>query len=183
MEKYYIYHIPHFVWKDGSVGKIGVSEKPKRRTKKQGYTEYEILEEHTCIYKVSDREIELQKEYGYKVDRMPYWKTRLNPTKEGMKKGGDSAKKSGQLKNASIKGGEVQGPKNVESGHMDNIRILGNIKRSKAILVYLIDGTFIGDYPSGRECHRKLNLHPSSITAVLKGQQTHTRGYIIKYKE
>jgi predicted RNA-binding Zn-ribbon protein involved in translation (DUF1610 family) len=119
---YYIYHLPNFVWKDGSIGKIGVSEKPKRRTKRQGYTDYEILEEHTCIYKVSDREIELQKEYGYKVDKIPYWKMRLNPTKEGMKKAGDSAKLSGQLKNASIKGGEVQGPKNVESGHLESIR-------------------------------------------------------------
>jgi hypothetical protein len=32
------------------------------------YPQYEVLEEHTCIYEVSRREIELQEEYGYGVD-------------------------------------------------------------------------------------------------------------------
>jgi hypothetical protein len=179
---YYIYHLPHFVWKDGSIGKIGVSEKPKRRTKKQGYTEYEILEEHTNIILVSYREKTLQKEYGYKVDNNFYYQTRLNQSLKGSIKGGVSARESGQLKNACIKGGEVQGPKNVESGHMDKIRLLGNIKTSKPILVYRIDGNFVGEYPSGRECSRQLNLNPSCITDVLKGNQYQTKGYVIKYK-
>lgn len=110
---YYIYHLPHFIHKDGSIGKIGVSEKPKIRTKNQGYADYEILEEYTCIYKVSDREIELQKQYGYPVDKQLYWKTRKMPTKEGNTKGGKTAVESGQLrlvstKEASSKGGLTQ---------------------------------------------------------------------------
>ncbi len=64
MPKYKIYHIPGV--------KIGVSVKPKSRVKAQGYSDYEIIEEHKCISKVSDREIELQKEYGYKVDTIRY---------------------------------------------------------------------------------------------------------------
>ena len=63
---YYIYHI--------SGVKIGCAEDVAVRTRKQNFTSYEILEEHTCIYEASKREIELQKEYGYKVDTIPYWK-------------------------------------------------------------------------------------------------------------
>jgi hypothetical protein len=41
----------------------------------QGFTEWEILEEHTDIYEVSNREIQLQKDYGLRVDTIPYWKS------------------------------------------------------------------------------------------------------------
>ncbi len=61
---YYIYHIPKV--------KIGVSEEPEKRIAKQGFSDYEILETHTDIYKVSKREQELQREYGYPVDTAPY---------------------------------------------------------------------------------------------------------------
>ena len=61
---YFIYHIKGI--------KIGVSTNPKQRVKNQGYTEYEILEEHTCIDTASNRELELQAEYGYRVDRVLY---------------------------------------------------------------------------------------------------------------
>ena len=64
---YYIYHIPGI--------KIGVTKKPKLRVKQQGYSEFEILECHTDIYITPEREIELQKEYGYVVDYTPYWQT------------------------------------------------------------------------------------------------------------
>ena len=66
--KYYIYHIPGI--------KIGVSDNPDVRTKTQGFSKYEILEEHTNIKTVSEREIELQKQYGYPVDKVKYWKVR-----------------------------------------------------------------------------------------------------------
>tara|TARA_R110000796_G_scaffold28190_8_gene77307 strand:- start:448 stop:858 length:411 start_codon:yes stop_codon:yes gene_type:complete len=39
----------------------------------QGFTEWEILEEHNCIYEVSNREIQLQKDYGLPVDTVPYY--------------------------------------------------------------------------------------------------------------
>lgn len=61
---YYIYHIKS--------KKIGVSMNPQKRVAQQGYTEYEILEEHTCIDRVSVREMELQKQYGYRVDDTSY---------------------------------------------------------------------------------------------------------------
>ena len=64
---YYLYHIPG--------KKIGVTRNLKNRvTLMQGYkeTEYEVLEQSHDIDYISDREIELQKSYGYKVDRKLY---------------------------------------------------------------------------------------------------------------
>jgi NTP pyrophosphatase (non-canonical NTP hydrolase) len=64
---YYIYHIPG--------KKIGVTANlNKRVTKQQGYKfgEYEVLEASNDISYISNREIELQKLYEYKVDPQTY---------------------------------------------------------------------------------------------------------------
>ena len=64
---YYLYHIPG--------KKIGVTRDLNTRvTLIQGYKEnqYEVLEQSEDIDYISDREIELQKSYGYKVDRQSY---------------------------------------------------------------------------------------------------------------
>ena len=65
MKKYYIYHVPG--------KKIGVTTNISVRMRQQGFTDYEILEEHTDIYEVSNREQELQAQYGLPVDDCPYW--------------------------------------------------------------------------------------------------------------
>jgi hypothetical protein len=62
--KYTIYHIPGV--------KIGCSKNPNLRVKMQGYSNYEILEVHNDINSASIREIELQKEYGYRIDSCNY---------------------------------------------------------------------------------------------------------------
>jgi len=64
---YYIYHIPG--------KKIGVTRDLNNRvTLVQGYKpdEYEVLDSSEDIDYISDKEIELQKSYGYKVDRQKY---------------------------------------------------------------------------------------------------------------
>ena len=64
---YFIYHIPG--------KKIGVTcDLNKRVTAVQGYRpgEYEVLDSSEDINYISDKEIELQKSYGYKVDRQEY---------------------------------------------------------------------------------------------------------------
>lgn len=81
---YYIYHIPGV--------KIGVTDNLERRMRRQGNPNYEVLEEHTCVYEVSNRELELQKEYGYRVDDIPYFKT-LQAVSAGGKVGGKIAGK------------------------------------------------------------------------------------------
>jgi len=73
---YYIYHIPG--------KKIGVTRNLNNRvTLMQGYkeTEYEVLEQSEDINYISDREIELQKSYGYKVDLKKYKNLKFNKMK------------------------------------------------------------------------------------------------------
>ena len=76
---YYIYHIP------GT--KIGVTKNVNKRMKEQGFTEWEILETHTCINQVSNREIQLQKDYGLPVDTVPYYVTLEAGRKGGIARG------------------------------------------------------------------------------------------------
>ena len=78
---YYLYHIPG--------KKIGVTRNLNNRvTLMQGYkeNEYEVLEQSYDISYISDREIELQKSYGYKVDRKLYKnlfnKMKINATQQ-----------------------------------------------------------------------------------------------------
>ncbi len=78
---YYLYHIPG--------KKIGVTRDLNTRvTLMQGYkeNEYEVLEQSEDINYISDREIELQKSYGYKVDRKLYKnlfnKMKINATEQ-----------------------------------------------------------------------------------------------------
>ena len=78
---YYLYHIPG--------KKIGVTRNLNNRvTLMQGYKEgeYEVLEQSDDIDFISDREIELQKSYGYKVDMKPYKnlfnKMKINATEQ-----------------------------------------------------------------------------------------------------
>ena len=61
---YHIYHIKGV--------KIGCSKHPNKRVKSQGYTDFEILESYENKSIAAKREIELQKEYGYKVDLVRY---------------------------------------------------------------------------------------------------------------
>ncbi len=79
---YYLYHIPG--------KKIGVTRDLRTRvTLMQGYkeNEYEVLEQSDDIDYISDREIELQKSYGYKRDRTLYknlfkLNMKVNPTEQ-----------------------------------------------------------------------------------------------------
>ena len=75
---YYLYHIPG--------RKIGVTKSLARRVEQQqGYdsSEYEIIEESDNIDYISDREIELQKLYGYRVDETLY--KNLNQNQSNMR--------------------------------------------------------------------------------------------------
>jgi len=76
---YFLYHIPG--------KKIGVTRDLKYRlTKRQGYQteEYEVLDSSEDIGYISERELELQLVYGYKVDRQSY-KNLINKKESEMK--------------------------------------------------------------------------------------------------
>jgi NTP pyrophosphatase (non-canonical NTP hydrolase) len=73
---YYLYHIPG--------KKIGVTrDLISRVVDQQGYDldEVEVLEQSTDIDYISDRELELQLSYGYKVDRQKYKDLYINKIK------------------------------------------------------------------------------------------------------
>ena len=70
---YYLYHIPS--------KKIGVTRDLKNRVEdQQGYDpgEYDVLMETEDIDLISEKEIMLQKAFGYKVDKIPYNKLNCN---------------------------------------------------------------------------------------------------------
>lgn len=91
---YYIYHIPGV--------KIGCSINPKRRVKVQGYTEFEILAEVNDKLAAGNLEIELQKQYGYSVDKIKYYETNYKSM------------------------GHKGGAKSVELGHTKKLQKLGS---------------------------------------------------------
>ena len=72
---YYIYHIPG--------KKIGVTRDLKQRVEEQqgyGPDEYHILMKSKNIDFVSEQELYWQKQYGYRVDEVPYNKLKFNNT-------------------------------------------------------------------------------------------------------
>jgi hypothetical protein len=91
-----MHHIYHIVGV-----KIGCSTQPARRVKEQGYDDYTILESHEDIYVASAREIELQMQYGYPVDKIPYYQSRANRhelTFEDRSRGGKKVGAQNKLK-------------------------------------------------------------------------------------
>ena len=155
MKTYYIYHIPDFVHKDGSIGKIGCTMNPNKRPLDQGYSEWEILEEHSDVYIVSNREIELQKQYDYPVDTVPYWKSL-----ESMLK-------------------------NRKAGTFNREAIIKGAKRAKEVcskIVYQFDlnGNFIKEYPSYSEATKQTGI--GHIHHVCLGKRKTAGGYKWKYK-
>ena len=80
MLKYTIYHgqYPSGEWK------IGATYKYPKRCKQQKLTNYYILEEHDCRVTAGIRELELQKQYGYKQDTKTYDET-LKQTSDKIK--------------------------------------------------------------------------------------------------
>ena len=160
-KKYYIYHIKGV--------KIGCTHNIHKRMLYQKIDNYEILETHTNIYKASEREIELQKEYGYKVDKTPYYKTLLISTEEGRKKGG---KKVGKLY------GSIGGKMHIESGHLAKIRK----DRQRKVLQYTKNGEFIKRWESAKLASIELGIDNSLIAKVCKGKRKSASNYIWKYE-
>jgi hypothetical protein len=163
---YKIYHIPTFIHKDGRIGKIGCTElEAKERVADQGYIDFEILEEHTDIMIASDREIELQKQYGYPVDRKPYWKVIMMATKEDCSKGGIAAK----LVNAQSKAGKVGGKLNKDKG-------------KPVLMIDKITNEIIQEFPAVVTAARFLQKRDNKILAVLHGEKHRYTAYGYKWK-
>ena len=68
MEEFTIY----YGTPEGRDIKIGVDCDYPRRIKRQKIRDAQVLEVHTCVFEVSQREMELQRQYGVEVDTTPY---------------------------------------------------------------------------------------------------------------
>ena len=155
---YSIYHIKGV--------KIGVSTQPEVRVERQGYTDFEILETHTDIYKVSEREIELQKEYGYPVDQVPYYKS-YEWCAKGASGGGKAVHE--KYPNMAKKLGSKNGRKNgLKSRH----------KVRKPVYQYDIDGNLIKVFEGARIAQKELGY---CISHNLRGRTKTCHGFIFSY--
>ena len=175
---YYIYHIEGV--------KIGCTMNPTIRPKKQGYPNYSILEKHTDVYIVSDREIELQKQYGYKVDTIPYWRTILIATKKGRlkggQKGGEWSIQSGHMKKIQSLGGKAIAKINRENGRWNEVIKAANMATSIIVEQKDKKGNIVREFISAREADRQTGINQSSIIKCCKGKAKSAGGYTFNYK-
>ncbi len=190
--KYWIYHHPNYQWKDGKIGKIGVTDNPERRAKQYKVDSLIILEEHTNAKEVSKREIELQKEYNYPVDKKEYWKVRRMQKKaytpEAQKKRIDKidfskydwkeiAKQRDYTKNHSM--WQCHTPE-ARAKRKTDYKAIGE-KNKKSINQYDLEGNFIKQWSSATDAANSLNLNKLNINTCCRGEQKTAHKFIWKY--
>lgn len=174
---YSIYHIPGV--------KIGCSKRVEQRVKEQGYKKYELLEVYHDINKASEREKELQKEYGYieknvKTD----YKQQIEFAKFGRlaQMGKPNKGSQTQIKNKiGIFGYSKE--ERLELNTKANI-IRAKIsaeKRKKPILVYKFNNNeFVGEWNSIKEA--SIELKATNLKSTISGERNHSKGYYAKLK-
>lgn len=155
---YYIYHIPGI--------KIGCTNNIERRMKEQECSEYTILETHTDINIASEREILLQKEYGYRIDSGYSLITKLDKSA-----GGKSSATNQWLENRQ---------KLIERSKLSKPVMIK--KYGKEIIQYDLNGNFIKEWKGIKEAARTLNIKPPNLSATLNGRQKTCGGFIWKFK-
>ena len=181
---YYIYHIEGV--------KIGCTIEPKERVRVQGYNVYTILEEHNDIYIASDREIELQKQYGYPIDNVPYWKTIKFQSKAYTIKVRPKRKiipiesieeRTQRIKNLHIDM-KSRGVGFYKKGNPMKAGLVSKAKFSIAVLVYQYPSMkYVGEYTSAKDAGRQLGIsNIGNIRNVLKGRGKSLAGYTFNYK-
>ena len=169
--KYWIYIIPDYQWKDGSIGKIGVTSNPPRRAKDYKLESLTILEEYTNIKEVSKREIELQKQYGFKVDNREYWKTKEMQKKSVSKEANEKRIKSNQ--------GRKMDLCNTPEAITKRVKLI-----KKPILQYDLEGNLVNKWDSAVDAAIELlqiKNCQSNIIQCCKGKIKTYKNFIWKY--
>lgn len=110
---HYIYHIPG--------KKIGCTTEYPQRCIEQNFDNYELLETHEDGWIAGDREQELQKQYGYPVDKTHYMVILQNRQKGqslgGVVAGNKNAQVPGKMKTLAALGGAIGGKINMAKEH------------------------------------------------------------------
>ena len=150
---YKIYHIPE-------IKVIGCTNNLHRRIRneRKWRGDYEVLETHTCEHIAGERERELQRQYGYDVDRNSYAKVVAMPTFESRSKGG---KIGGKVKCST----ELHKQKCRE-----NVSKANKLKRA---LTFEQAEDIRKMYATGNWTYRglaiKYDIHPGAIQKILNG--------------
>lgn len=151
---YSIYHIPEI--------KIGCSKSIERRMKAQNFDNYEILEQHDCVYYASRREMILQKQYGLPVDNIPYHIS---------------------LKNIQKALGVTQTHPNTLNMDRKAISLKSQAIRIKPLLQYDLEGNFIKRWNISSRA-MKQTQYPNAHGAANPNSKNKTiYGYIWRYEE
>jgi len=155
---YYIYHIPGI--------KIGCTKNPNNRLRQQNAKSYEILETHSDITIASQREIELQKEYGYKVDTSTYYDSTKKFKLDNVKKAGRASATKSWKENRdrelqkSYKGGQVS-----------------REKFSKTTIMCDINGNHITTFKNRKDAARYVKGFAAPLTNTLNHPTKTYKGY------
>ena len=189
---YYIYHIPGI--------KIGCTDNVERRIEQQGYSNYEIIEQHFDIYDASNRELYLQKKYGYKIDKIPYFKSVEQWGAKAGTKGGKNAQKTlkesslglyskdNQLRKQWSKLGNDAIKKKYGKEYYSNIAKLSNGAEngkkysSKPIIQYDKNNNFIKEYKSIKDASRETGISWVAISNCLRKKTKTSGGYKWNYQ-
>jgi hypothetical protein len=158
---YYIYHIKGV--------KIGCTKNPYSRTRQQGATEYEILETYTDIHIASQRELELQKKYGYKVDNTTYYNSTKEFKIENASKAGLASATKSWIENRDR---ELE---KCSKGGKANAK-----KYSKTIQQCDLDWNILNTFSSTKEAAKHINGHASTLRGTILSKGTY-RGFRWKY--
>jgi hypothetical protein len=162
MTKYYIYHIKG--------KKIGCTKNPSNRIKQQNAIEWEILETHTDIDVASQREIELQKQYGYPTDTSTYKQSVQNDAGKQNIAGRASASKQWQENRdremqKSYKGGKVNAELN-----------------GKPVIMCDKNGNDIKEFKNRKEAADFVNGFKSTLVGTIDKPFRTYKGYMWKSK-
>jgi hypothetical protein len=169
IKKYYIYHVPGV--------KIGCSTEPNYRVKRQGYDKYEILETHTDIDIASQREIELQNQYGYYEI---YNNTNYIQHYEFAKKGRNNSLGMGAKSQIENKIGIWSLSKEERASIRAKATEFAKLKNSTIVYQLDINENFIKKYSSIREAARETNISVYKIRRCLKSKSNIADGFIWK---
>ena len=164
MVKYYIYHIKGV--------KIGCTKNPTSRISQQKADEYEILEVHTDIDIASDREMQLQKQYGYKIDKSTYRESVENfKIQTAVKAGRASATKSWQTnRDRELEKASKGGKKNAELN-------------GRSVVMCDMNCNPIKEFKNRAEAANYVNGHKSTLVGVIDKPNNSYKGYKWKNKQ
>ena len=151
---------------------MDVVRRMKQQNIKEG--EYEIVEKHSNAKTASIREIELQKQYGYKVDNIPYWKTLKNS-----KKAQNPIAQAKRVANTDYKSRVL----NIDYVNRKIDFIKKAKKYEKPIIQYDLKGNIVKHWDSAKQAEKELNLSQGGIGQCCRGKLKQAYGYIWTHKK